>query len=466
MIVSIAITTLLLACGTALASYTAIVGKDATSDGSVLFFHQEDLGVNSLQHVRVVPRQAHDLEENPMVELYWIEIPQVDSTYAYVGNYTYDDDAIPGGLSGGMNEHGVVIGMNVGYPKEPIPEEDGLLWSDFMQIVLERARTAQEGIEILGWLTEEYHNTDDPGQMYGVADPNEGWIFESTPTRWVAKRVEDDGWWVLANRYTIGTEWDLGSEDIVEFAIDNGWYDPAEDAPFHFARVYTRDTFDRRNEWFPNRPYDYLREARSEQFLTDTARNGGISLEDVMTLMRDHYSDTFLYHDPPHQSPYRNIEISRTVASLVGHLQNNQPAELGSVLWMTLSPPATTPYLPFWAGATEIAEPLGVGVAYEGIEDFDPASAWWSFNAVRRMAEQDWGTYFPVVEDFWSSFERRAIAETRLTQTAALELWNQGDEDGARQLLTDFSSELAQEAHTEAHKLREWLHQLGAEFDH
>lgn len=445
------------------ASYTAMVGKDLTADGSVLFFHQEDLSRYALHHVRVTPRQTHDLRQNPNVQLYWIEIPQVRTTYGYIAGHTFDDDYVPGGLSFGVNEHGVAIGMNVGYPKEPLPDRDGMLWSDFMKIVLERATTAAEAVEILAALTETYHNTDDPGQIFGIADPNEAWVFEASVTRWVAKRVPDDGMWVIANRYTIGTEWDRASEDLVEFAIENGWYDPERDGPFHFSRVYTRDTYDSRREWFPNRPYDYLREARSYDFLAKAAANGGVTVQDVMELMRDHYNGTFLYHDPPHQSPYRNIEISRTVSSIVAQLRSDMPDGVGHLAWITLSPPATTPYLPFHVGITSVAAPVETGVAYNGMADFDPDSAWWSFSVIRDQVEQDWGKYFPIVQNFWRAFEQRVFLQTEQVESLALEAYERGNVEAARAILTDFSARIALEAHAEAHRLRAWLEAVGAE---
>jgi len=445
------------------ASYTAIVGKNLTADGSVLFFHQEDLSRWALQHVRVTPRQTHDLTQNPTTRLYWIEIPQVKTTYGYVGVHTFDPDYVPGGLSFGVNEHGVMIAMNVGYPKERHPEgKVGLLWSDFMQIVLERATTAREAVEFLGWLTETYHNTDDPGQIYGIADPNEGWVFEATVTRWVAKRVPDDGFHIIANRYTIGSEWDLGSDDVVEFAIANGWYDPEKDGPFHWARHMTRDAYDGRREWYPNRPYDYLRELRSVQVLTEAAKKGGITVQDVMALMRDHYNDTFLYHDPPHQSPHRTIEVNRTVASLVGQLRSDMPPAIGALAWISLSPPATTPYLPFHAGITAVPPSVHAGVADNGLADFDPASAWWSFNIIRTQAEMDWGRYFPIVRDYWSAFEQRLLLQVPEVEAAALSLWSQGNHAGAQQLLTEFAASIAEEARQEAHRLRSWLEAVGA----
>lgn len=446
------------------ASYTAIVGKDLTADGSVLFFHQEDLSRWALQHVRVTPRQTHDLQQTPTVQLYWIEIPQVKTTYGYVGVHTFDDDYVPGGLSFGVNEHGVMIAMNVGYPKEQHPEgKVGLLWSDFMQIVLERATTAREAVEFLGWLTETYHNTDDPGQIFGIADPNEGWVFEATVTRWVAKRVPDDGFHIIANRYTIGSEWDLGSDDVVDFAIANGWYDPEQDGPFHWQRHITRDAYDGRREWFPNRPYDYMRELRSVHVLNEAAKNGGITVQDVMALMRDHYNDTFLYHDPPHESPHRTIELNRTVASIVGQLRSGMPPAVGALAWISLSPPATTPYLPFHAGITGVASSVQTGVAYNGLDDFAPDSAWWSFNILRAQTELDWSRYFPIVRDFWSAFERRLLLQVPAVEEAALVLWEQGQQEKARQLLTDFSAAVSEEARAEAHRLRRWLEAVGAD---
>src|SRR5690606_4401618 len=175
------------------------------------------------------------------------------------------------------------------------------------------------------------------------------------------------------------------------------------------------------------------------------------------------YNDTFLYHDPPHESPHRTIELNRTVASIVGQLRSGMPPAVGALAWISLSPPATTPYLPFHAGITGVASSVQTGVAYNGLDDFAPDSAWWSFRILRPQNDLDWRRYYPIVGDFWSALERRLLLQGPAVEEAALVLWEQGQQEKARQLLTDFSAAVSEEARAEAHRLRRWLEAVGAD---
>ena len=166
---------------------TLIVGKNATADGSVLLGHNEDLGDNSAQHIIVVPRKQHLPEEE--FELYsGGTIPQVEETYAYIATRVFDIDYIPGTITSGINEYQVSIGNNMTYSRdELIPPEgkwslkyNGIIWTEFSKIVLERAKTAREAVEIIGWLSEEYGLSGDPGTAFGVADPNEGLVCRNS----------------------------------------------------------------------------------------------------------------------------------------------------------------------------------------------------------------------------------------------------------------------------------------------
>ena len=66
----------------------------------------------------------------------------------------------------------------------------------------------------------------DPGTMFGVSDPNEGWWIEVGWKHWVARRVPDNAWEMRAHYFRIKTQFDLSSSDVIEFAIAHGWYNP------------------------------------------------------------------------------------------------------------------------------------------------------------------------------------------------------------------------------------------------
>ena len=94
----------------------------------------------------------------------------------------------------GVNEHGVVIGNEAVWSKEPY-EKTGLLGMDLMRIALERARTAYQAMKIIIEHIEKYGQGgpcfEDVKVYYHnsflIADFEETWVLETAGKYWVAK---------------------------------------------------------------------------------------------------------------------------------------------------------------------------------------------------------------------------------------------------------------------------------------
>ncbi len=435
-----------------------IVGKDATADGSVLLAHNEDLGGHAAHHLIVVPRKKHELGE--AFKLYsGGEIPQVKETYAYIASTIFDMDYVPGTLTSGINEYQVAIGNNVASSrKELVPPEKihkgGIIWTEFAQIALERTKTAREAVEIMGHLSEEYWLSADPGTMFVIADANEGWIIEiPRGGQWVAKRVPDDGYAVIANTFRIGEvdcedeENFLCSKDLINFAVERGWYDPASGEPFNFAKVYgnprsLESVSNTRRHW------------RCESLLADFAPE--VKLADVMSIMRDHlegteYDLTNKYETSPHRTRQRVICVLSTEVSMVAQLRNWLPAEIGGVAWWALSTPCTSVYIPWYMGILEVP------YAYQiGTNEYDEESAYWAFNRLPNLVDAKYGNLIGDVRAIWADIEPKALALQEIVEEVALRTYDK-DRRLARLFLTYYSNALGMKALNEANKLADEL---------
>jgi len=169
---------------------------------------------------------------------------------------------------GGVNEHQVVAGTSSGGYLNSRAQEACSQWpnsvGDYrMTLVLERCRTAREGIELVGELTERYGARTD---NYIVGDPREAWFYEEyREDLWAAVRVPDDRFVVQANTVRIDhyapddTDNFLCSPNLLSFAEERGLYDP-EEGPFNPSKVYGAQTgkvrhgipapeYDRRRIW-------------------------------------------------------------------------------------------------------------------------------------------------------------------------------------------------------------------------
>ena len=219
-----------------LACTTMIVGKNATSDGSVIVSHSDD-DVSDTRVV-LVPRQkggkdiirpiyydncsigsnqkynSTDIRRyigksrGPVYDtgdyknsIPLGEIPQPKETYAY-----YD------ACYGIMNEHNLMIGeCTCGSKVTTSPEVNKRIFytAELSRVALERCKTAKEAIELIGELmyTYGYYGT---GETLLLGDSNEAWVMEicsysktSVDPIWVARKVDDNHFFVAANEFRI-----------------------------------------------------------------------------------------------------------------------------------------------------------------------------------------------------------------------------------------------------------------------
>ncbi|RLE00680.1 MAG: hypothetical protein DRJ11_11280, partial [Candidatus Aminicenantes bacterium] len=229
--------------------FAVVVGKKASSDGSILVGHNEQNRGRRIVNYRYVPRlkfppgikiklkNGGTLEEVPQTFAFiWQENPGVEFGDSY------------------FNEWGVVIVSDACPSREDSYEElvkrgeirDGGIGYLLRRLVAQRARTAREGVKIAGELIERFGYTS-MGRTYVIADPNEAWILAVVRGRhWIAERCPDDGVVLLPNLYIIGQEADLedtnnvlSSPGLVDYARRRGWYNPASGQPFSFKDVFT-----------------------------------------------------------------------------------------------------------------------------------------------------------------------------------------------------------------------------------
>jgi dipeptidase len=245
-------------------SVAVYVGKNLTRDGSVIL---AGFGDEPSSHwLTIVPRRQHRAGETILVggtseanlpgEL--IKIPQARETFRYMAmEYSYYRGLPAPLINGGLNEYGVAVrDVALASRAELVamtPKvQRGLNYSDIARIVLERARTAREAVDVAVDLIEKYGDFTYGGNSHVFADSNEGWVlleFAGGKGLWVAHRLgPDDVWlnWRGYNRvgYVQTLPADLtrspdyrASKNFISFAVAQGWYQ-ANGKPFNVIDVY------------------------------------------------------------------------------------------------------------------------------------------------------------------------------------------------------------------------------------
>jgi dipeptidase len=364
-----------------------------------------------------------------MVRLQYIEIPQVNVTWAWIG---FKTNIERWGVGMGINEWGIAVADNDAPTREPLEGFKGLHDNDSCRLILERCKTAREGVELVGYLIETYGHAN-TGEIYFIADPQECWIVEATGHHWAAVRVRD-GVAVRGNQFEIGEHWDMGSKDLIEYAIEMGWCSSPQE--FNFAECYSPEGY----------PYRRTRE-RTERVLDLLGPLvGSITPRDLMEVLRDHYEGTSLFYEAPHHNPrHRAICIYRTVASMVAHLRPGLPREM-QIIWCCMASPCTGVYIPVYASTQVIPEPYlkGLSTQEEYVE-----SAWWAFKRIQVSVEKE-QTLQPKVKAIWEEFMEETERLMLKAERDAQRLLERGKREEGVRLLGEFVEDRLLEAYSKA----------------
>ena len=381
--------------------------RDATLTGDILMGKNSDRPIFDCQPLIFYPRKEWPVGSK--VKLEYVELPQVKTTYATLGSSPY----WCWGYEEGINEHGVVIGNEAVFTKtfrevaEACKEGEtprlGILGMDLVRLALERTKTAREAAELMGSLITKYgqfgsgipakeHAEGSYDNSFMIADPKEAWILEAVGRHWTARCITE-GYASVSNELSIRTQWDLGSPDVEDYAIERGWWPEDKRECFDFARAYIDEKV--------SRQVSHIRAARSHQLLAE--RYGQVTVRWMMRIARDHYEDTFLKGpyfdaaDPDFQSICMHVSPAgftwgNTASSCIAVLPKSLQ-EL-PVFWWTPGPPCNGCYMPFFVHGSKLPDIISsVGTLGKKVtppsraeeDEFSPNSYWWLF---RRLIDR------------------------------------------------------------------------------
>ena len=449
-----------------------LVSRVATNDGSVFITYSADSGG---YHSILFFLPAADHTPGELVDAIGWESDEVRGQVKQVA-HTY-------GIVGLMNEHQVAISETTTGGRRELYDREGLLDYDALIVLaLQRAKTAREAITVIDELVGEY-GYGSSGESFSISDKNEVWLMEIIGKGpgvkgaiWVAARVPDGYITAHANMSRITAfplddpeNW-LYSPDIIDFAIEKGWYDPCSGKPFSFREAY-HPLNPRSMRVCAARVWSVYRRAAPSQSFSDDYHRGvqgsedyplfvkpdhKLSLRDVMYLMRDHFEGTPYdmtkgIDAGPFAGPYRwrgltwevdgetycwERPISSQQAGFVMVAQSRSwlPDPVGGVYWYTPDDAFTTAFAPLYCGVTEVPRSFTVG----SIERFSLDSAWWACNFVSNLAYDRWSRIFPDVQAVRDKLENSFLAMMPVIDKTAAELGTQ-DSELMKQYLTTYT---------------------------
>jgi dipeptidase len=247
------------------------------------------------------------------------------------------------GFEHGVNEHGLAIGNETIFGREP-PAAVGLLGMDLVRLGLERAATAEQALAVLIDLIEA-HGQGGSGfrefefpynNSFLIADPRQAWILEALGRTWTARRCHATD--AITNHVTIGGDWERLSPGAGERARALG---EPERTPFDFAAAFR----DREN--IPAAMSEgRLRRSRG---LLANAR-GDVTAATLRRVLRDHDATgaRFVRGARPEEEAFHTIcmheGVARTVASMIAELEEDRRGP--QTAWISFGRPCASLFFP------------------------------------------------------------------------------------------------------------------------
>jgi len=393
---------------------TLVVGRNRSATGHVVLAHSEELGRNSAHKVAVIP--ARDVPPGERFPLHSSgSLDQPARTARHLATRIFDKRHYPGDHTSGINEHGVAVANNMAMMRD-VPEArmyevipGGIIWTEFMQLVLERATSAREGAALVGELCGRHGLSCDSGTMIAITDPDEAfWVELARDGQWAAKRVGDDEVSVRANCYRIGArrEGDAGTAaaapGLAAYAGAKGW---SAGSPPTFA-----DTF--------GDPANQCDRYNLDRHTVLEARLRGrekVGVPDLMALLREVFEGTPLYRTRPDGSPFRTevrtVARMNTEACTILEPRRGMPPEVAHRMWCCMSTSLSGTFVPFHLGVASIESHYATA---EG--RYDPGSAYWLFTELAKLVDFRYRACADVVRSRWASFEAETLVALKAVE--------------------------------------------------
>jgi dipeptidase len=481
-----------------------IAGKNTTADGSILFGKTEDDSGMQVDYLWRFARQQHAPGAFLQANLQGLTIPQRKSTYAY-----WLDETPPTHYSNMViNEWGVAFGSNGCQSKEdPVDTlekrgqiKEGGIGFMLRIILAQRAKTARQAVLMAAGLIDQYGYRAS-GRNLNIVGPDEAWQLQMVRGKhYVARRVQDDEIAIVSNTFSI-REVDLNdrenfiaSPDLIDYAIERGWYDPEKDGVFDFARTYSSEEAHLSNsnnhrQWIMARVFNpdfpvSLEEAEMGRMPVSVKPNRKISVNDAMEMLRNHYEGSSLdksenHQYSPHHTPHTVCRYSTHKATVLQQ-RSDMPTEIGTILWRALGQPCQSVFVPWYLGTqefpqaytrreytragksqTELLDDQATNASFTAYHfnypfwkhrEIDVETASGVFHLLGKMVDANYSRNHPLVREPFDRMETHAIQMQPVIEKHALELY-QEDKQKALEYLTRYTGYYASEAYEKARSM-------------
>ncbi|WYX00389.1 C69 family dipeptidase [Proteus vulgaris] len=439
----------------ALACTTLLAGTEATNDGSYIIARSADSDALKAQHFVIHPAKTnqtgiYSTKEHNGVNNFTYPLPKNSLRYTTVPNWKTQLHGATGFNELGVGVSGTesIFASPQALAFDPYVEDTGITEDDIPDVLLSRAKTAREAIELLGSIIEK----QGAGEGFGVAvvDKNELWYLETgTGHHWVAQKLPKDKYFATGNQgrlqfYDIKRDDVLGSKNLVEFAIEKGLYNPEKEGVFNFSKAYTRDdervrTYNDPRVWIIQQQFNpSLKQAVDDgrNFAPLLTPEKKVSVEEAKAMLRNHFEGT--EHDPytnglNGKEPWRPISVFRTYEAHVMQVRPELPQEIGEVTYVGLGMADLTAFVPYYSGLKAYPQHYGIGT-----NKADSDSIYWKYRKLQTLVMTDYPKLAPIVKKAYQEWEEKTALEQKEMEAKYLAMVKT-NKVGADKMLNEFN---------------------------
>lgn len=431
--------------GNALACTGIIVGKGASTDGSIMIARNEDFGINNWNKY-LEYRPAQDNEEGDWTLGNGLVVPMPKHFFAYSAIPDWDAKTVDGDgkfyEERGVNEHNVAISattsveINEKVAKVDPLVENGVIEAIIPTLLLPQSTSAKQAVELLGNYIETYGAGE--GNSLYIADINEAWLFEiGSGHHWIAVKVPDDSYAMIANGLRVHGV-DLSSKDVLhskgmfEFVSDHKLLDKADKTSFNFAKAFgvVGDEYNTDREWLGQKMLTPSKhqQSRIAQYPLFMKPDEKISVEDVAELLSATYKGTVL-----EGKSTRPIRVERQIESHIIQLREQMPKELQGVIWQSFGVLPESVLVPLYSTLTDYPKAYQVGD-----DTYSDDSAYWQFRSLTALAAANPDKYLPLLKETWDKEETRLYKQVANLDKTLTTMYKE-DKQAALDMAADYS---------------------------
>jgi dipeptidase len=255
----------------------------------------------------------------------------------------------------------------------------------------------------------------------------------------------------------------LGSLDIIDYAIQRGWYDPQNSTNFNFRiaygnpdRLYTNWNIVRKwisINYFSEKQYDF-----NSDFPFSFKPKSKVSLHDLMCIVKNHYEGSEFEMHPdynngnPHENNMLRICSEYNQYSIIAQLRNWMPNDIGNVLWFAPRRPCIQPFIPIYFGTIDISSgyekesydkaALSHFKNDQDLKKIFPNHASWVFYEFAKIIDNQYGLAINGIKNNKDRVESTLLHNQIEFEQSVLKVYDKNSEK-ARRMLTNYSSKYA-----------------------